>query len=99
MLVIAQAGIINNFINILNNAAVSGIKSLSLSSEALFLWYMLAKEGREDETVMVVNLDSDHIDMDVIEKDKLVFTRGITYSARDRPNSAPSPVWFGPKIT
>ena len=83
LLVIAQAGIINNFINILNNAAVSGIKSLSLSSEALFLWYMLAKEGREDETVMVVNLDSDHIDMDVIEKDKLVFTRGITYSAGD----------------
>ena len=83
LLVIAQASVVNDFIDILNKAQIGGLKFLSLSSEALFSWYILATEGREREDVMVVNLDSGHIDINIIEKDKLVFTRGIACSARD----------------
>jgi len=73
---------INNSIDILNKAGLSCPKSLSLSSEALFLWYVLARSDRIGNT-MLVNLDLDHIDIDIIEEDKLVFTRGIAYGARD----------------
>ncbi|MDP3790736.1 MAG: pilus assembly protein PilM [Candidatus Omnitrophota bacterium] len=83
LLSIAQAQAVNNFINILKMAGTENLKHLSLSSEALFLWYMQAMEGKEKETAMVVNLDRDHIDVDVIEKDKLVFTRGVAFDMKD----------------
>jgi len=83
LLAIAQASIVNNFIDILNKAKVGGINLLSLSSEALFYWYKLAREGDEKENLMLVNLDPDHIDIDIVEEDKLVFTRGAAHSASD----------------
>lgn len=83
LLVIAQAEIVNNLISILNEAGVVGLRSLSLGSEALFSWYMLAMEGREKENAVVINLDRDHIDVDIIEKDRIVFTRGIACDTGD----------------
>ena len=79
LLVVAQGSTINNFVNILNSAGIFEIKSLSLSSEALFLWYLLIREAHGKENVMLVNIDSSHIDVDIIEEDRLVFTRGVSY--------------------
>ena len=83
LLAIAHADVINNMVDILNRVQIGGLKFLSLSSEALFLWYSIAKEGGENENIMLINLDPDHIDIDVIEGGKLVFTRGVSYGARD----------------
>lgn len=83
MLAIAQSESVNNVIDILNKAGIKGLGFLSLSSEALYLWYMLATEGREKENAMVVNLDLGHIDINIVEEKKLVFTRGIACDTKD----------------
>ena len=83
LLVIAQASVVNNFLDILNKASVSGVRLFSLSSEALYSWYILSREAGEKGNVMLVNLEPDRIDIDVIEGDNLVFTRGVAYSADD----------------
>ena len=83
LLVIAQASVVNNYLDILKNASVSGVKSLSLSSEALYSWYAFSREAEEKGNVMLVNLDPGRIDIDVVEGDKLVFTRGAACSAND----------------
>ena len=77
LLVVAQGATISNFVNILNNAGIFEIGSLSLSSEALFLWHLLTKDGQKSENVMLVNIDSGHIDIDVVEDDKLVKLKGV----------------------
>ena len=79
LLVVAQGATISNFVNILNNAGIFEIRSLSLSSEALFLWHLLTRDGQKSGNVMLVNIDSGHIDIDVVEDDKLAFTRGVSY--------------------
>lgn len=84
LLVIAQASVVDNLIGVLNKAGVSRIDLLSLSSEALFYWYAIVREGpKEKENLMLVNLDPDHIDIDIVEEDKLVFTRGAAHSDSD----------------
>lgn len=83
LLVIAQASVVNNFLDILKKASVSGVKLFSLSSEALYSWYAMAGEAEAKGNVMLVNLDPGRIDIDVVEGDKLVFTRGAAYSAND----------------
>lgn len=83
LLAIAQAGSVNGYINILKKAGLVNLRSLSLSSESLFLWYIQAMEGREKFNTMVINLDRDHVDIDVVEKERLVFTRGILSDVKD----------------
>ena len=83
LLVIAQSESVNKVIGILNKAGIKGLSFLSLSSEALYSWYMLATEGKEKENAMIVNLDLGHMDIDIIEENKLVFTRGIAYDTKD----------------
>ena len=83
LLVIAQASVVNDFLDILKKASVSGVKLFALSSEALYSWYALSRDAEDKGSVMLVNLDSNRIDIDVIEGDKLVFTRGAAYNAND----------------
>jgi len=83
LLAIAQASVVNNFLDILNKASVSAVTSFSLSSEALYFWYALAGEGKERGNVMLVNLDPGHIDICIMDDNNLVFTRGTAYSADD----------------
>ena len=83
LLVIAQASVVNNYLDILKNASVSGVKSLSLSSEALYSWYAFSREAEEKGNVMLVNLDTGRVDINVMEENNLVFTRGAAYSADD----------------
>ena len=83
LLVIAQSDTINNLLYILNKAGVRGLSLLSVSSETLFFWYILTRGGDKKEKVMLVNLDLDHVDIDIVEDDKLVFTRGVSYGAKD----------------
>ncbi|MFA5256393.1 MAG: pilus assembly protein PilM [Candidatus Omnitrophota bacterium] len=83
LLVIAQASIIKDFMDILKRASVSGVKSFSLSSESLYLWHILAGEPEEKGNVMLANLGRSCVDIDVVEDGKLVFTRGAAYSAND----------------
>lgn len=83
LLIISQASVVNNFLDILKKASVGGVKLLSLSSEALYSWYALAGEEEKPGNIMLVNLDPDRIDIEVIESGNLVFTRGAGLGAGD----------------
>lgn len=83
LLVIAQASVINNFLEILKKASIGAVRSFSLSSEALYAWYLLSREDEDRGNIMLINLDAGRIDIDVVNGDKLVFTRGAAYSASD----------------
>lgn len=82
LLAIAQAAIVKRLITILK-AAEADTGLISLGAEVLFLWYSLAKESEGKEDVMLVNINSEYIDMDVIEDGKLTFTRGVRYDKED----------------
>ena len=83
LLVMAQADTINNLIQIIKLSDIKELKSISLSSEALFLWYMLIRGDAKNENVVLVNLDLSHLDIDIMESGNLIFTRGFAYSIND----------------
>jgi Tfp pilus assembly PilM family ATPase len=83
LLAIVQAFVINNFLDILKKASVSGVRHFSLSSEALYSWYTISREAEETGNVMLIDLEPGRIDIDVIEGNNLVFTRGAAYNAND----------------
>lgn len=79
LLVIALSRIIERASAILKDASLETEK-ICLGSESLYLWYMVARENKEEEdNVLLANIDSDHLSLDIIEGDKLVFTRGVMY--------------------
>lgn len=84
LLAITQHHVVNGLIDIANRISPDSLRSLSLSSEGLYLWYESVRDRSKDENVMLVNLDSDHIDIDITENGKLSFTRGISFD-RDDP--------------
>lgn len=84
LLAVAQSGIINSLIGIINDAGIGGLDSVSLSSEGLFLWYMAASPDPGGCNVMLVNLESNHADIDIIERGRLVFTRGVAFANNDQ---------------
>jgi hypothetical protein len=49
---------------------------VTLSSEALYMWYRLVRPSDASRT-LVANIDDDHIDIDIIDNSRLVFTRGL----------------------
>ena len=83
LLIVAQESVINYFTGILNKAQLTGLNSVSLSSEALLSWFMINRPS-EKGNIMLVNLDLGHIDIDIVEDGRLVFTRGVVLSAADK---------------
>lgn len=79
LLAIIQGNVVKRFLDILKGLKIESVESLSLSSEALFLWYLVAGKHIEEKNVLLVDIDSDHIDIDVLEDNRLVFTRGVSH--------------------
>ncbi|MBL7156749.1 MAG: pilus assembly protein PilM [Candidatus Omnitrophica bacterium] len=87
LMAIAQASTINLFIKTLKGANLM-VKKMVLSSESLFGWYLAMKEktkGESKNNIALINVDSTYIDVDIIEKGKLAFTRAFTYSKVEMP--------------
>jgi len=79
MLVIVRRNLINDRIEVLQAAGVV-IHRISVSSDGVYNWFALARpsqEEKEGEGVLVVDLDSNYSDINVIYKDRLVFTRNV----------------------
>lgn len=79
MIAVAQAGTALKKTELLKRAGLS-VEFISLGSEALFLWYLSAREAEDSLDVLLVNIDAEHIDIDVISAGRLVFTRGASYT-------------------
>lgn len=59
------------------------IRLVAPGSESLFAWYRHAHEAGVDGTTLIINIGSNCMDIDVLEGDKLVFSRGVSYSAHE----------------
>jgi len=81
-LVIAQAKLIKELINAAELAGLI-VSSVRAGSEALLAWYLAAVKGESKENVLVINIDSNYLDMAVIEGGILIFTRGVSYGSRE----------------
>ena len=79
MIAVAQAEAVRREADILKRAGMT-VESVSLGSETLLLWYLGAYQADSDISVLLVNIDSGHIDIDVISNGMLLFTRGASYS-------------------
>lgn len=90
LLSLVQEHIINRFIDILKNINVK-VDKIALSSEALFNWYLyIQKESKKelpDKALLVVNIDSEYVDIVIAEKEKILFARALSH-IRDRKNIA-----------
>ncbi|OGW84398.1 MAG: hypothetical protein A2987_02235 [Omnitrophica bacterium RIFCSPLOWO2_01_FULL_45_10] len=77
LLAIAQVTTLDRLLRLLKGADLSA-DSISIGSEGLFLWYLLkAPDEGVPKAVILVNIDSDYIDIGIINDSTLVFTRGI----------------------
>ncbi len=76
MIAVTKAENVESSMDLFRRAGVT-VESVSLGSEALLLWYLSAGMGKDPQTVLLLNMDADHIDIDVVCQDKLLFTRGV----------------------
>ena len=81
LLVIAQSDVVKRPMDILKMAGVADIEFIALGSESLFLWYRIAIKDVAKGSVIAVNIDTHHMDIDIIEGGNLVFTRGVSYDS------------------
>ena len=79
LIAVAQADTIQREADILKKAGLF-VESVSLGSETLLLWYFGTREAEEAGTILLVNIDTGHIDIDVVAGHRLVFTRGVLSS-------------------
>ncbi|MFC1624074.1 pilus assembly protein PilM [Candidatus Omnitrophota bacterium] len=85
LLSIAEAKTIHRFVNILKNAKLS-IEKIALGSESLLAWYLTTKGAPKEGskfTAALLNVDSEYIGIDIIQKRSLTFARSFSYAATD----------------
>ena len=79
LIAVTQADTVRSQLDVLKRAGLS-VESVSLGSETLLLWYLASRKSEENITVLLVNIEAGHVDIDVIAGDKLIFTRGVLFS-------------------
>ena len=80
LIAVTRADTVRREIDTLKKAGIT-VESVSLGSETLLLWYLAIREAEDDSASLLVDIDDGHIDIDVVIKNSLVFTRGVLYSA------------------
>ncbi len=78
MIAVAQADTVKNQVDILRKAGLS-VEFASLGSETLLLWYLSLCRPEDESPILLANVDTGHIDIDIITGKALVFTRGVSY--------------------
>ncbi|NQT00153.1 MAG: pilus assembly protein PilM [Candidatus Omnitrophica bacterium] len=86
-LVIIHQDVVSGFLGILKKAKLEPEK-IALSTEALLSWYRLARklQGTNDCSLLI-DLDSDNIDLAVLHNYNLDFSRGLDFGAVQLLNS------------
>lgn len=83
LLAVTRREVVDRLTGIAAKAGSPDVPAVVLSSEALLLWYLRASVGKKaGESVCIVNIDTDHIDINIVEDERLVFTRGIVYGEK-----------------
>ena len=87
LIAVIEATAVERIINILKGSGIVPGK-IALSSESLLAWYLTVKGKTRDAdkaagNVAVINVSSSYVDLDILEKDKLVFTRAFSCGAGD----------------
>lgn len=77
LVVAMMSAAVQKQVDVLKSAGVKDVEIIALGSESLLMWYLLAREKKDDNGVLVVNIDAHYVDMNIIDGEKLVFTRGI----------------------
>ncbi len=80
LIAITQADVLRKLIALLKRSGLT-VESAHLGSETLLLWYLASREPAGNMTSMLVNVDSDHIDIDIVSQGRLLFTRGAFYGS------------------
>ncbi|MFA5143370.1 MAG: pilus assembly protein PilM [Candidatus Omnitrophota bacterium] len=80
LIAVTQAETVRKELEILKAAGIT-VDAAALGSETLLLWYLACGAAGADSTDLIVNVGAGHIDIDIIEGEKLVFTRGVQYPA------------------
>jgi len=86
LIAVMQAEGVRKTVGLLKRAGAT-VESAHLGSETLLLWYFASREGAGNMTSMLVNVDSDHIDIDIVSGDRLLFTRGVSYGGGARSSA------------
>ena len=88
LMALVEKSVINRLIGILKNADLS-IEKIAVGSESLFDWFSIFKKKIKKEekiqNLALINVDSEYVEMDIIEKGNLVFTRSFSYAGKHYP--------------
>ena len=88
LMAFAQGHIINRLIGILKNSGLT-VEKVALGSESLFSWFSATrkkiKKEEKDANIALINVDTEYIEMDIIEKGALIFTRSFSYAGKHYP--------------
>ena len=81
LIAVVESSAVERVINILKGSGFVPGK-IALSSESLLAWYLTVKGKASDSgpgtgNIAVINISSSYIDLDILENDKLVFTRAF----------------------
>ena len=85
LMAIVQGPTVKDLIDILRKSGVT-VKKVALGSESLFGWHSVITEKLKESpwrVTALVNIDSEYVDINIIEDGKLVFTRAFLCSPED----------------
>ena len=76
LLAMAQKSVLDKFLRLLTGAGIA-VEKIVIGSESLFVWFAESGRLKSEETALLANFDSQDLDVDVIRKGALVFSRGV----------------------
>jgi len=84
LLAVVQTNVVERFVNILEKAGLI-VEKIALGSECLFAWYsdVIKKKDPPPDNAALLNIEAESIDIDIIEKGKLVFSRAFSLKGED----------------
>jgi Tfp pilus assembly PilM family ATPase/Tfp pilus assembly protein PilN len=87
LMAIVQGPTVKDLIDILKKAGLT-VDKVALGSESLFGWYSMIREKLKESperVVALVNIDPEYVDINIVEDEKLVFTRAFLCNPEDIP--------------
>lgn len=83
LVAIVQQDLVETVLRILEKANIN-VENIALGSEALFSWYMMINEEQiNQENASIINIDFDQININIVEKGNLIFTRGFSCGGKN----------------
>ena len=81
LLILAQRKSVNRYVEIFRHAGIP-IEKLTLSSEGILNWYS-GLDIKKTDVVAIIDLDSYHTHIQIVENKKLLFSRSVSFNITD----------------